>query len=364
MKLKDFFLGTPEERESVRVLDDLSIAERQHPLSYEQVSRRDANRANWIRLRVRQLLTAAVPTALIASGVYFLKEEVIPPITVIAPTPGPTPPTSKPIESPYLGEEVIRDLYDKGFEFLMHGVPENPTDEDLQVLRNFQLFRQNEVMWVQLTPAGQYLALGEGTLKPAFMAVVPKEFPGLQNKSVLGINYKNTGRPVLQVKPVPITPEWAGIFQLHELVHLIDRVKGFEPPNPTQEQYLNGEARAFSVEILGAVHMTKGEFSKAIDYVIEQYGLKSLQDFLSLLNSDRKHKFMLDLRRFPGSTVTPTPPQSENEDALRVAFCMTAVGQQLIQNQNKPQSEKDVDHRALIQVLMTQSEQGKNIPDQ
>lgn len=362
MNVKDFFLGTPDERESGRVLSDLSKAGRQHPLSYEQINQRDASRTNWMRLRIRQLLSAAVPTALIASGIYFSKdEEAVPPPSTVAPAP--LPPVAR-LESPFLEEAAVRDIYDKGFELLMAGVPENPTDVKGKVLRNFQLFRQNEVDWIELTPEGRYQTLEAGKLTPAFMAVLPREFPGVEKRPVLAVSYRPGGPLVLNVKPVPMTPEWAGIFQLHELGHLIDRVKGIEPPNPSAEQYLSGEARAFSVEALGADHMTKGTFSKAVAHVIEQYDLKTYKDLLALLRSERESEFIMALRHFPGSSVTATLPKSADEDALRVAFCTTAVGQQLIQSQDKPQTEKDAEHRDLIQQLMDQYGAGRNIPRQ
>jgi len=100
----------------------------------------------------------------------------------------------------------------------------------------------------------ELLAQQSGDSRGAWMVVVPPGHEVLK-RMVATLEVRIESNPplnVLLVKPESVSELWPGIVLSHELSHLMDRVYQTEPNNPTRQQFLEGELRAYEIEQLAA----------------------------------------------------------------------------------------------------------------
>lgn len=218
----------------------------------------------------------------------------------------------------YLPEAAVRSIYDAGFDMLMRNVPdarENTTDEASLVLSVFKKFRKDHVRWATLQ-GDSINSLEEGNKSGAWVAVIPKDNPLMgQSHPVMKSNRPDMN--LLTIKPIAITPEWAGMILLHELVHLYDRMSGYEPKRPSRREYLEGETRAYMIEISGANRITNHQFSRAVRAFVVKHRIRSVDQAFEVY---RREGFG-DLN----AVVTPTPAQGLDEQAMREGLYMQAI---------------------------------------
>ena len=95
---------------------------------------------------------------------------------------------------------------------------------------------------------------------------------------------------LLYVKPIACTQQWYGVAGPHELTHLHDFATGKEPKKPSRQEYIDGEHRAFSAEIVAADINTNGEFSRAISEFAEHSGL-TMEEIMNLSTAPQEQLF-------------------------------------------------------------------------
>ena len=103
------------------------------------------------------------------------------------------------------------------------------------------------------------------------MAVIPPGNSRLESQYFIA-GMEAEPEPTVLIRPHKISAEFAGLNGIHEIRHLYDFVTGIEPKNPTDEQYFEGEVRAWESQIAAADLLTDGAFSKGIGIMYSKYG--------------------------------------------------------------------------------------------
>ena len=112
------------------------------------------------------------------------------------------------------------------------------------------------------------------------------------------------------------TPSFFFLGLLHELVHAQDVLKGREARKPTDEQFYQGELRAFEIELEALVIMTKGRFRSVIKEIVVKKRLISIKG-VAIPNEEAEDEL---------DRLTTHPfPRSEDERAQRRALYSVAV---------------------------------------
>jgi hypothetical protein len=217
--------------------------------------------------------------------------------------------------------DTVRLAYNRGFERLAAKIPEQSAGSRYDRLQRLKSFREEWVRWAELKGSA-YHALEGGYERGAWMVVVP---PGHEvlNQMVATLEVRNEFNPaltVLLVKPVSLSEPWSGIVLAHELSHLMDRVYQTEPLNPTREQFLEGELRAYEIEQLAASLLSQGELEERMDRLLASWQPSSHEEIL-----DR-------FRNMPASewdsleaALASPAPHSEAEMKLRAGFYVIAL---------------------------------------
>ena len=127
----------------------------------------------------------------------------------------------------------------------------------------------------------------------------------------------NDGTIRVYVRAVSITPQWAGLGLFHELSHVYDFQSGAEPREPTDEQYMAGEARAFHLEMALVNALTSGRLAAALERIVEEP-----LDPVWVASSGAGLAARLEqMTTGPGAR----PPGSESEQHMRNGFYRIAL---------------------------------------
>jgi hypothetical protein len=189
---------------------------------------------------------------------------VQPPRVAVEPAAPAAPPT----------EAEVRAIYDRGFERLMAALPAAASGSPLQALHQLKAFRAERVHWAELRGT-RYVALEPGRTNDAWLVVVPPTSPlGQDMEYSLQVHATET-LTALHVRQARISELWAGIFLVHELSHLLDRVFDLEPLGPTRKQYIEGEARAYNLELMAISEVAKGSLEREVDRLLAAWQPKS-----------------------------------------------------------------------------------------
>ncbi len=264
-------------------------------------------------MRAHFVMTGILLVALVASA------------CVTAPPPGlGLPPATPDIE------QRVRDRYDQAFLALTQGLPQQTAGTPLERLGIIAEFRRDWVRWAKLDGAS-YTALESARAGSAWMVVVPPGHPALDAMaSTLEVRAESGGRlHILLIKPQMVSQTWAAIFLVHELSHLLDRVTGLEPSEPTREQFLLGELRAYETELVAADFVSQGRISAAIRTLTDRWPSAALEEIPGLVNRLGEGDW-----RNLDSAMGAVPPESEAERGLRGGFYLVAAA--LIHAQGRP----------------------------
>ena len=115
---------------------------------------------------------------------------------------------------------------------------------------------------------------------------------------------------------VPMTQVWMGLGCLHETVHAKDILEGKEPRNASRQQFLEGERRAFEIELMAVDHFTQGAFSEIVQDILAR---KRFQHSETMLIPDDSARADLD-QLFPQPVAA-----SPQERAVRDGFYVVAL---------------------------------------
>jgi hypothetical protein len=135
---------------------------------------------------------------------------------------------------------------------------------------------------------------------------------------------------VLLVKPESVSELWSGIVLSHELSHLMDRVHQTEPNNPTRQQFLEGELRAYEIEQLAANLLSQGALEKQMDRLLARWRPSSHEE-LAHLFSDMP---AADWDSLEAALASPAA-ESEAEMKLRGGFYMIALSLRFLAAQER-----------------------------
>lgn len=210
--------------------------------------------------------------------------------------------------------EELRARYDKGFARVVASLPEDAESSPYGAVWLIARFKGQNVAWAGLR-GNAYYAIESGPWPAGWLAVVPPgNFILSHMNSALDIDPSTTIN-VLRIKPDKVTELWAGLFLVHGLSHLADRVTGVEPPDATHQQYLMGELRAYNLVLLAASLVSGGVLDRHLDEVLgcwRPVSIEGLADRLQAMDST-------DIA-YLDSSVPAGSPESEAEATLRADF--------------------------------------------
>ncbi len=244
-----------------------------------------------------------------------------------------------PSENVFIPAHETREKVQKGMDFILGQVREFSKEGEqpsTNLLRNLKDFRKTHARWAEIK-GRNIRSLEDGRKNSAWMAVVSNDSEILQEQVHAAlVRREPEGIMLMRILPIDFTKEWAGLIGIHELEHLENALTGKEPENPTKEQYVDGEIRAFSVEIAGADILSKGSFLRGIDAVIDGYNLSSIEDVIAANNSPTILALAKNLDRY----ITSSPPLSRSEAGMRLAFYLVAVGFRIAERLGKDDEAK------------------------
>jgi hypothetical protein len=231
----------------------------------------------------------------------------------------PTLATATPARSAEEIAEAVRLSYNRGFERLALSLAEQGHDPSYARLQQVKNFRERWVRWAELD-GNIYRALEGGYTGGAWITVVPPGHEVLKRMVATLQVESNPTLTVLLVKPEMITERWAGIILVHELSHLMDRLYQVEPMNPTREQFLEGELRAYEAEILAASLLTRGALERQMDMLLAQWRPASHEELIDRVRAiDPADWDKLE------TTMASAVPESMAEQSLRGGFYVIAL---------------------------------------
>ena len=213
----------------------------------------------------------------------------------------------------------VRSSYDRGFEIIAVALSQQSQNSIYAELEKLKNFRQEMIRWGELRGEVFY-ARESGPRKGALLVVVPQGHHVINEMISTLQTYATPKFRALLIKPEKITDQWAGIFLVHELSHLMDYCNGIEPDNATRKQFLEGEIRAHRLEFMAANLLSKGAIQKQIDALLIQWQLKSYDElFDKFKDSDFYKWYVLE------EAMDSKAPASYNEAGLRNGFYITST---------------------------------------
>jgi hypothetical protein len=175
---------------------------------------------------------------------------------------------------------LVRDRYDAGLATIFALLSSEEARTAYAPLVALQVFREQHVRWAELRDT-MYYALESGQGIAAWLVVIPPGHPDLDSiPTTLSIDPTATIN-VARMKPQLLSPTWAGVALIHELSHLGDRALGLEPMMPTRKQFLEGELRAYALEMMALDLLTAGKFSAGLTATLEQWMPASVHEVIA-----------------------------------------------------------------------------------
>jgi hypothetical protein len=125
---------------------------------------------------------------------------------------------------------------------------------------------------------------------------------------------------VVTIKPEEVTQLWAGVFLVHAVSQLADRVLGATPRDATPDQVLLSDFRAYELELTAADLLAKGALRVALDSLLDQARPLSTEHLASQVSPIAVANRALLNGVFPGGE-----PKSHAEVTLRAGFLAMAL---------------------------------------
>jgi len=183
----------------------------------------------------------------------------------------------------------------------------------------------------------------------AWIIIIPPDHKFMQKgSSVLSVDNSHEDLYIFFVKPIACTPEFFSVAGPHELIHLNDKITGKEGRHPSRSEYLDGENRAFSGEIVSADLLTDGEFSKAIKQFVDHRKL-TMDDVIQIcLDEDR---IMDTLGSIVDSHLKLTKPISHAEANMRMGLYFMATAFVVAKNESESAEDEMMLRRNVIETI-------------
>ncbi len=229
-----------------------------------------------------------------------------------------------PKENPLMSADDAWKTYANSMDFILGQVFEFPRDgEDplAEHLRELKHFRASSLRGATLKD-NAIIGIEHCFAGTSWMVIVPPDHWKIAElKSPASVDVHHAMN-IMHIKPVKMTREWAGLLTLHELQHLNDFVTGREPKNPNRKQYIEGEVRAYSSEMIAAEILTKGKFWRTLDAVCREYKFHTPDGLQSLTDAKTLNRLSRDL----DGAITAEKPLSFDEANIRQGFYQMMAG--------------------------------------
>ncbi len=199
-----------------------------------------------------------------------------------------------------LPEEAMKSV-NRGVGHVFQYIPDTPdqiTYEMYKIHHPLLVSLKNYhegVRWSKLEQDGAIRSIERGKSYKGFFTIVPPTHPSFgQLPASLAMEKKPNRVGVLMIKPIMISDAWMGILIAHEMIHLMDYTSGIEARNVSRKDYLNGEARAYTLELILIDLMTQGVFKRVIENSCKEHGFNSIASFQALVADKKVSKNMLE----------------------------------------------------------------------
>ena len=226
----------------------------------------------------------------------------------------------------------IRAGYDSGFTKLIAALPATARDRSTNLWLLWQLgqFRTQAVAWARLD-GNRYLSIDQGTLMPAWLAVVPPGSEALRRmRGTLQLDPTATIL-VAQMAPEPVTPTWAGVFLMHQLSLLASYVQGDTVGDSAAARI---DLQANYIELVAGDFVAQGRLLAAIDTIFARWEPQSPNEAVRrITTADRS--LLLTLQ----ATVSQESPRSKAEAELRGGFAVVAMVVRYCERHNLPANQ-------------------------
>lgn len=158
---------------------------------------------------------------------------------------------------------------------------------------------------------------------------------------------------LLYVRPVDMTPDWYGLVGVHELVHLHDFATGKESKNPSRDEYLDGEVRAFSAEVAAAQMITKNQFLRAIRERVNHLNLDP--DKVTKMGLEQDAPWAESLVLATDRHLNFPKPAGYTEASTRAGFYLMALGfESIAMHAGSPESTPDQKRLFIEKIYQSQ----------
>jgi hypothetical protein len=230
-----------------------------------------------------------------------------------------------------LDEAQTRALHDEGIQFVTSVVARAMLPADSRVVSLIR-FRRAQVAWAQID-GDSYRAVESSQGVEAWMVALPAAHRlTAQNPATFMADGK-----FLLIKPAPMTPEWSGLAQIHEMSHLVDAVTGAEEAG--RRGYALGELRAWRSELAIADAISEGAYRRALPDAARALGVSDLEQLVELVS---KHGDRLDaVTARLDRSITSAPAQSVGERGMRDGLHINAIALDIADRTYADAAERD-----------------------
>lgn len=182
------------------------------------------------------------------------------------PAPAPEPPRTA---ATLWTVEEARANFDAGLKSVAASLTKQQ-DASTARAREAYAFRVNRVRWATLE-GDVVISLESGSKSDGWLVLVPPNHPYTKTQRNVFQTEARNPLAVVRIRPERIATPWTGVFAMHEVSHLMDRVTGVEPMGAPDIEFLRGEIRAVRIEMEIVDAMTEGGFGKTLDSLIDGY---------------------------------------------------------------------------------------------
>lgn len=234
--------------------------------------------------------------------------------------------TSSKVEIPH-SITNLKDVYENGFNKIMREVPDEPSQAgelNHQLLTQIRRLKDDSMKWAYIDDSDMLRALeSAGPETKAWFALYLSQ-RSAANKPMPPYAVTPGIQPIaIRIQPFDVTPEWAGLFIVHEISHVLDQVRGLESDSPSTQEYLDREVVAYRYEMVAADELSKRNFTRSLHKVIKDCKFKTPAEAVGIFKNNSpcaNHAFQ-EL----SETISAERPKSEYERGLRKAFFSVAL---------------------------------------
>lgn len=232
--------------------------------------------------------------------------------------------------------ENLKSVYESGFNKVMAGVPDEPSqtgDLNNQLLAQIRNLKNYSMKWAYIDDENVIRAFeSAGPYTKAWFALYlsPRY---TSDKTVPPYAVSPRVQPLaIRIQPFEVTREWAGLFIIHEISHVMDQVLGLESADPSDQEYLSREVVAYRYETVAADQLSNRNFSRSLQKVLNECKITTTLQAAHFFRdispcASRAFQELSDI-------ISPDQPKSEFERGLRKAFFTVALAFRIVDSKS------------------------------